>query len=179
MCWYFLGIKIIGRPLPQEKLDNSPFLPDCPRETFVNPPIHTAQFSTISTHNQYFGPSIMALTANTHLVKFGDSNVNCGHITGSFNTTIYKSKEDAKIMGWLSPLKPENRHDSVRTNRFEGVGDWLLETSEYRGWKRGEGGADKAVLFCSGHPGVGKTFLRYHRQPHSFKEANITDWGKC
>ena len=27
-------------------------------------------------------------------------------------------------------------------------------------WRGGEGGADNSVLFCSGNPGVGKTFLR-------------------
>jgi len=102
----------------------------------------------------------MASTPNTHLVKFGDGNVNSGHITGSFNTTIYKSDEDGHIMRWLSPLEPGNRHDSVRTNRFESVGNWVLETREFREWRGGEGGAEKAVLFCSGHPGVGKTYLR-------------------
>ena len=63
-------------------------------------------------------------------------------------------------MRWLCPLEPGNRHDSVRINRFEGVGNWVLETSEFREWRGGEGGVDKAVLFCSGDPGVGKTYLR-------------------
>ena len=65
-------------------------------------------------------------------------------------------------MRWLSPLEPSNRHQTVRTGRFGGVGDWLLETREFREWREGEGegGADKAVLFCSGGPGVGKTYLR-------------------
>ena len=103
----------------------------------------------------------MAPTPNTHSVKIGDGNVNSGNITDSFNsTTIYKSDEDTKIMGWLSPIEPGNRHDGVRTNRFAGVGDWLLRTGEWREWRGGEGGAHKAVLFCSGNPGVGKTYLR-------------------
>jgi len=63
-------------------------------------------------------------------------------------------------MRWLSPLEPGNRHDGVRTTRFEGVGDWLLGTGEWREWRGGEGGADGQVLFCSGNPGVGKTYLR-------------------
>ena len=62
-------------------------------------------------------------------------------------------------MRWLSPLEPDNRHRGVRTNRSEGAGDWLLRTSEFREWRRGEGRADRAVLFCSGDPGVGKTYL--------------------
>jgi len=103
----------------------------------------------------------MAQTAETHSVKFGDGNVNCGNITGSFNNTnIYKTEGDAYIMRWLSPLEPGNRHDGVRTSRFAGVGDWLLETSEFREWMSDEGGADGAIFFCCGNPGVGKTYLR-------------------
>jgi len=93
-------------------------------------------------------------------VSLGDGNVNSGNIVASFNNTYYKSDEDAQIMSWLSPLEPSNRHQSVRTDRFDGVGDWLFGTSEFRGWRGSEGGADKAVLFCSGNPGVGKTYLR-------------------
>ena len=101
----------------------------------------------------------MAQTRNTHSIQFGDSNTSCGNITDSFNT-IYKSDKDAKIMRWLSPLEPGNRHDGVRTKRFEGVGNWFLETSEFREWREGEGGTDKEVLFCPGNPGAGKTYLR-------------------
>ena len=112
----------------------------------------------------------MAQITNTQSVNIGDGNSHCGNITGSFNTTFYKSDEDAQIMRWLSPLEPSNRHQGVRTGRFAGVGDWLLETREFREWR---GGTDKAVLFCSGNPGVGKTYLRYVMR--YLKEANSTD----
>jgi len=102
----------------------------------------------------------MAQSTSTHPVTFGDCNTHCGNIKDSFNTTVYNSDKGAKVMRWLSPLEPDNRHHSVRTNRLEGVGNWLLETSEFREWGEGEGGADKAVLFCFGDPGVGKTHLR-------------------
>ena len=103
----------------------------------------------------------MAPTPDTHSVRIGDGNVNSGNITNSFNsTTIYKSDEDANIMNWLSPLEPGNRHDTVRTERFESVGNWVFETTEFREWRRGEGGAEMAVFFWSGHPGVDKTYLR-------------------
>ena len=101
----------------------------------------------------------MAQTMNTSSVKFGDGNVNSGNITSSFNATIYKSDEDDQIMLWLSPLEPSYRHDSVRTNRFDRIGSWLLESSEWKEWRGGEGGAAKASFFCSGHPGVGKTYM--------------------
>ena len=105
----------------------------------------------------------MAQTTLTQSINYGDKNSNCGNTVGSYNTTttiINQAGEDAEIMRWLSPLEPKDRHHGVRTDRFEGVGDWLLETSEFREWRDGGRGADKAVLFCSGHPGVGKTYLR-------------------
>jgi len=95
----------------------------------------------------------------SYSVSVGDGNVNSSNIIGGVNN-FYNSDEDAQIMRWLSPLEPNNRHQSVRVDRFDGVGDWFLETGEFRGWKNGEGGVDKAVLFCSGNPGVGKTYLR-------------------
>ena len=104
----------------------------------------------------------MAQTALTQSINLGNSNSNCGNTIGSYNTTntINQSGEDAEFMRWLSPLEPKDRHHNVRTDRFEGVGDWLLETSEFQEWKDSDGEADKAVLFCSGDPGVGKTYLR-------------------
>ena len=92
-------------------------------------------------------------------VSLGDGNADSGNITNSFNT-FNLSDEDRQVMRWLSPLEPNKRHQGVRSERFDGVGDWLLETREFREWIRSEDGADKAVLFCSGNPGVGKTYLR-------------------
>ena len=126
----------------------------------TNSPDTTTTYRTISTFNQPFRPNTMAHTTDTRSVNIGDNNAHCGNIIGSFNNTFYKSDEDAQIMRWLSPLEPNNRHQGVRTDRLGGIGDWLLETSEFRQWRGGEGGADKAILFCSGNPGVGKTYLR-------------------
>ena len=101
------------------------------------------------------------MTQISHMqsVSFGDGNSNCGNMSNISNT-FHISDEDASIMRWISPLEPNNRHQGVRNERFDGVGNWLLETTEFREWRYGEGGDDKAVLFCSGNPGVGKTYLR-------------------
>ena len=109
----------------------------------------------------------MAQNTHTLSVTMGDGNVHSGNITSSFNSYVYKSDKDAEIMRWLSPLEPHNRHQSVRTDRFGGMGGWLLEVQEFREWRSGEGGAENAVLFCSGNPGVGKTYLRQAAQPLS------------
>jgi len=99
------------------------------------------------------------MAQSSYSVSFGDGNANCGNITSTL-TNFYMSDNDARIMRWLSPLEPNIRHHSVRTDRFDGIGDWVLETREFEEWRDSEGGADKAVLFCSGNPGVGKTYLR-------------------
>ena len=101
----------------------------------------------------------MAQTTHIQSIRVGDGNTHSGNIT-NINNNVYKSDEDAQIMRWLSSLEPNNRHQGVRNERFDGVGDWLLDTSEFREWRDSEDGADKTVLFCSGNPGVGKTYLR-------------------
>ena len=82
-------------------------------------------------------------------------NINSFNV--NFNTVI--SDEDNQIQEWLSPLKPHQRHRDVRAKRLDGVGDWLLETSEFRECSKGEDRSRERVLLCSGDPGVGKTYL--------------------
>ena len=83
---------------------------------------------------------------------------------GSLNTNINFTVADdlPNILAWLSPLDPKLRHQGIRDGRVEGVGEWLLQTEEFRSWYAGSGGgeSDNAVLFCYGHPGAGKTFIR-------------------
>ena len=96
--------------------------------------------------------------------RVGNSNANCNNVTNSHNKIINVNNiiadENPEIMQWLSPLDPRGRHQDVRTERLNGVGNWLLERNEFREWRSTEGGGDKAVLFCCGNPGVGKTYLR-------------------
>ena len=97
------------------------------------------------------------MAQNTN-INIGDGNTDCNNIKDSFNT-YYNSDQDAQIMRRLSPLELKNRHQGVRTDRLDSVGRWLWKTREWKRWKGGNGGADRAVLFCSGSPGVGKTYL--------------------
>ena len=93
----------------------------------------------------------MDQTTHSRSVNIGDGNSNSASITNSFNNliTVDKSDENAQIMCWLSPLEPNTRHQKIRAKRFDGVGDWLLETREWREWRGSDGGNDRAVLFCS------------------------------
>jgi len=92
--------------------------------------------------------------------------------TNSFNqmnnrnatTNITYVNERAKLLNWLSPLQPRVRHNDVRARRVDGLGEWFLRSDEFLRWRDGICEFDKATLFCSGNPGVGKTFLRYGRK---------------
>jgi len=68
----------------------------------------------------------------------------------------------SNILAWLSPLDPTLRHHDIRDRRVENIGEWLLQTREFKNWYAGSGGSEShnQVLFCDGNPGVGKTFIR-------------------
>ena len=90
-------------------------------------------------------------------------NINSFNSSTNYNTVNIAAGPDAEtqqILQWLSPLEPKQRHQGVRTDRLDGVGNWVLETSEFRKWHDAEDGCVEPVLFCYGNPGVGKTYLR-------------------
>ena len=80
--------------------------------------------------------------------------------TSIVNITAGQDAERHKIIRWLSPLEPLQRHGGVQTDRLDSVGNWVLETNEFRKWCDAENGCVEPVLFCYGNPGVGKTYLR-------------------
>ena len=93
------------------------------------------------------------------------SNVNSFNILTNYSNTIVNfnteiDHEERQILQWLSPLEPQQRHQGVRTDRLDGIGNWVLETNEFTKWSDVEGGCVEPVLFCDGNPGVGKTYLR-------------------
>ena len=90
-------------------------------------------------------------------------NINSFNQTNSHNTTttnITYVNERAKLLNWVSPLQPRVRHNDVRGRREPSLGEWFLKADEFLRWRDGIGEFDKATLFGSGNPGVGKTFLR-------------------
>ena len=93
------------------------------------------------------------------------------HNTNSFNTSytaisvsnnVTLADDRSNILAWLSPLDPRSRHKDIQERRVESIGEWLLQTKEFRSWHAGSmgDGSDNAVLFCYGDPGVGKTYIR-------------------
>ena len=86
-----------------------------------------------------------------------NNNNNCFNTVSHFGSI----DERAEILAWLSPLEPRIRHDDIKAQRVEDVGDWLFQTEEYRDWLDGIHGGepDNSALFCYGDPGVGKTYI--------------------
>ena len=92
-------------------------------------------------------------------------NSNSFNNTNSYNNVWNNctiADDRSQLLAWLSPLEPKLRHQDIRERRVENVGEWLMQTEEFRSWHdcSGEGEDDKEVLFCYGAPGVGKTFIR-------------------
>ena len=98
-------------------------------------------------------------------------STNCQNNTNSHNTTTNYNNvwnnctvadDRPEILSWLSLLDPGLRHSDIQERRVRNVGESFMETEEFRRWcgLGGEAGDDKAVLFCYGNPGVGKTFIR-------------------
>ena len=144
----------------KDKQDHPDFFICAYNRKFINSSKAHTNCRTISMFSKHFGQNTMAQTTHTPSINISDNYAHCGNVISSFNNSFNNSDEDAQILRWLSPLEPNIRHQGVRTGRFGGVGDWFLETSEFREWRWGENSPDKRVLFCSGDPGVGKTYLR-------------------
>ena len=115
-------------------------------------------FSNNTGSNNIYG-------SNNKNILSGNNN-SCSNNENSFNNNVFNflaetDDEGRQILQWLSPLEPQKRHDSVGADRLDGVGNWVLKTSEFRKWSCAEDGSVEQVLFCYGNPGVGKTYIRY------------------
>jgi len=100
----------------------------------------------------------MSFQQQQNVGNFNSFNNNSFNNIFNFATEI--GGEGNQILQWLSPLEPQIRHQGVRADRLAGVGNWVLETSEFIKWRDVEDGCVGQVLFCSGNPGVGKTYVR-------------------
>jgi len=89
--------------------------------------------------------------------SFNNNNNSFNNIVSFITET---DDEGRQILQWLSPLETQQRHQDVRTDRLDSVGNWVLETSEFREWHDAEDDCAEPVLFCYGNPGVGKTYVR-------------------
>ena len=93
---------------------------------------------------------------NIHLNATG--NEGCFNMIKNYNNPNVDEKPE--VLEWLSPLEPRMRHQDVRTNRVDGLGEWLLQRDKLINWRDGKVEPERATLFCSGAPGVGKIYVR-------------------
>ena len=89
----------------------------------------------------------------------------CGNTTNSCYNVCKScgfADDRSQILTWLSPLDSREQHFEVQESRVDDIGDWLIQTEEFRRWcaPGGESEDNKEVLFCYGDLGVGKTFIR-------------------
>ena len=90
--------------------------------------------------------------------QYASHNINSFNVSNNFTVADDRSN----ILAWLSPLDPKSRHHDIQERRVENVGEWLLQSEEFRNWCAGSGGdeSNNGILFCYGNPGVGKTYIR-------------------
>ena len=114
------------------------------------------------TQHLYNNPSCK----NQNMSQYTIDNTTFSNNTNSFNSHVqnnYVVADDrSQLLAWLSPLEPKLRHRDIQERRIDNVGEWLLQTEEFRNWHdwNGKDEGNKAVLFFYGGPGVGKTFIR-------------------
>jgi len=96
-----------------------------------------------------------------------NNSINCQNTTNSNNTTnvwnnCTVTDDLSQLLTWLSPLDSSLRHWDIQERRINDVGEWLMRTEEFGRWSGfgEEAEGNKAVLFCYGNPGVGKTIIR-------------------
>jgi len=84
----------------------------------------------------------------------------CNTRNSFYNGSV--TDDRSQILAWLSPLEPRVRHQEIQERRVDNIGDWLIQTEEFRRWcgMTWESEGNNPVLFCYGDPGVGKTFIR-------------------
>jgi len=101
---------------------------------------------------------------NRRMSQFTIDNSTFSNNRNSFNVQNYYVVADDRspLLTWLSPLEPKLRHRDIQERRVDHIGEWLLQTEEFRSWRdrSGEGEGGKPVLFGYGGPGVGKTLIR-------------------
>ena len=92
-----------------------------------------------------------------------NSNDNCENTTNNESNQCKISVPDEKrqILEWISPFASRERHQAVRDSRVEQVGGWLLCNQSFSTWRTSKDRTAKPVLFSYGHPGAGKTYIRY------------------
>jgi len=122
------------------------------------PPLFFYEWNIINTPTKQSVRSALESRKRAKMSMSFADNINSFNVSNHYTL----AEDRSEILTWLSPLEPRIRHQDLRTRRADNVGEWLLETDEFKRWFDGaqQRGPDYASLFCCGGPGVGKTYLR-------------------
>ncbi|KAJ9419395.1 hypothetical protein FOXG_06622 [Fusarium oxysporum f. sp. lycopersici 4287] len=72
-----------------------------------------------------------------------------------FQDNQKRREEDQKILNWLTAIDYTLQHNDFISQREEGTGHWLLESTAFQEWLE----TSTETLFALGMPGAGKTIL--------------------
>ena len=68
-----------------------------------------------------------------------------------------RNETERKVLEWLSTMQPQKDHHDISSRRTPETGEWVKNTAQFRNWVRDVTGSN--VIWCSGIPGSGKTFV--------------------
>jgi len=148
---------------------NAALMPEDPRFSLTRPRFPPAPNNiinrpySITPHLRHYEQKKQKMSQYTIDNSAFSNNMNSINVQNVQNVqNNYAADDRSPLLTWLSPLEPKLRHRDIQERRVDNIGEWLLETDEFRSWHEwsGEGEGAKAVLFGYGGPGVGKTFIR-------------------
>jgi len=105
----------------------------------------------------------LQLTSFQLLDQIGHQTQAMQQLMNDQHNTIETDRAEAereKVLKWISTMKPEQKHHSIRMPHVKTTGEWLLERSEFRKWLESPTSPDN-VLWCHGIQGSGKSVLAY------------------
>ncbi|KAF8539062.1 hypothetical protein BDD12DRAFT_738687, partial [Trichophaea hybrida] len=77
-----------------------------------------------------------------------------------------------QLLLWLSELDFDKEHDAIFVKRHQDTGRWLIDCPEFSDWIDSE---ESSMLWCYGHPGVGKSVLASVPVVHCFASEYALD----
>ncbi|KAI5816856.1 hypothetical protein BZA77DRAFT_343876 [Pyronema omphalodes] len=78
---------------------------------------------------------------------------------GSYKLIGSLDQEMESLLQWISPLKPQKRHQDIRSKRLQNTGNWFLDSEIFRNWR--DDFHEVNIFGCYGMPGAGKTFISF------------------
>lgn len=86
-----------------------------------------------------------------------NSNSSFNGVVNSFSEV---EAEGHQILRWLSPLERQQQRQGVWAGRQDSMGNWALETSEFRMWQDTKDSYAQPTLLFYGNTGVRESYIR-------------------